>query len=60
MYEAWLAGLRAIAQKAGLAVNLPTPDPNRHGGRRGHHGTGFAALIDELTEVYRIEPEAAW
>ena len=60
MYDTWLEGLRAIAQKAGLAVNVPVPDPNRQGGRSGHHGTGFAALIDELTEVYRIEPEAAW
>jgi ring-1,2-phenylacetyl-CoA epoxidase subunit PaaC len=60
MYDTWLDGLRAVAQKAGLTVNVPAPDPSQHGGRRGHHGAGFAALIDELTEVYRIEPEAAW
>jgi ring-1,2-phenylacetyl-CoA epoxidase subunit PaaC len=60
MYDTWLEGLKTVAQRAGLSVNVPVPDPNRQGGRRGHHGTGFAALIDELTEVYRIEPEAAW
>jgi ring-1,2-phenylacetyl-CoA epoxidase subunit PaaC len=60
MYGAWLEGLRTVANKAGLSVKVSSPDPNRQGGRCGHHGTGFAALIDELTEVYRIEPEAAW
>jgi ring-1,2-phenylacetyl-CoA epoxidase subunit PaaC len=60
MYDSWLEGLRTVAQKAGLAINVAVPDPSRHGGRRGHHSAGFAALIDELTEVYRIEPEAAW
>jgi ring-1,2-phenylacetyl-CoA epoxidase subunit PaaC len=60
MYGTWLEGLRAVAQEAGLTVNVPVPDPQRPGGRSGHHGAGFAGLIDELTEVYRIEPGAAW
>jgi ring-1,2-phenylacetyl-CoA epoxidase subunit PaaC len=30
------------------------------GGRRGRHTPGFEGLLAELSEVYRLEPDAAW
>ncbi len=60
MLERWSEGLRRVAHEAGLVVDLPPRKAEAVGGRRGRHDSGFAALLDELTEVYRIEPEAAW
>lgn len=59
-FEHWRAELRAVADDAGLRLDLAPPSAREVGGRRGQHGPAFAALLDELTEVYRIEPEAAW
>jgi ring-1,2-phenylacetyl-CoA epoxidase subunit PaaC len=37
----------------------PTVQPI-YGGRQGQHTEDFAALWDEMTSVYRLEPEAIW
>jgi ring-1,2-phenylacetyl-CoA epoxidase subunit PaaC len=60
MFTRWSADLQRVAQEGSLKLGLPTPGTKEIGGRRGHHSSGFAALLDELTEVYRLEPEAAW
>jgi ring-1,2-phenylacetyl-CoA epoxidase subunit PaaC len=60
MFEGWSAELQKLAQEATLKLELLPPRPEEIGGRRGKHSSGFAALLDELTEVYRLEPEAAW
>jgi ring-1,2-phenylacetyl-CoA epoxidase subunit PaaC len=60
MFDRWSADLQRVANEAGLRLELRPPQPDAVGGRRGRHGKGFAALLDELTEVYRLEPEAAW
>jgi ring-1,2-phenylacetyl-CoA epoxidase subunit PaaC len=59
MFERWSADLQRVTQEAGLSLTLP-PLPTRIGGRRGRHSAVFGTLLDELTEVYRVEPEAAW
>jgi ring-1,2-phenylacetyl-CoA epoxidase subunit PaaC len=60
VFEQWSAGLQKVAREAGLKLDLRPPPAGATGGRHGRHGSGFAALLDELTEVYRLEPEAAW
>jgi ring-1,2-phenylacetyl-CoA epoxidase subunit PaaC len=60
MFERWSVNLEPAAKEAGLRLELRPPRPDAPGGRRGRHGKGFAALLDELTEVYRLEPEGAW
>jgi ring-1,2-phenylacetyl-CoA epoxidase subunit PaaC len=60
LFSRWATGLQTVAHAAGLALNLRPPLPDQIGGRRGRHGPAFAELLDELTEVYRLEPEAAW
>jgi ring-1,2-phenylacetyl-CoA epoxidase subunit PaaC len=59
-YEKWSADLHTVADGAGLTLRLSRPSSQSIGGRRGRHSADFAALLDELTEVYRLEPEAAW
>jgi ring-1,2-phenylacetyl-CoA epoxidase subunit PaaC len=60
MFERWSTDLQRVMQEAGLKLELRPPDPAKIGGRRGLHNDAFAGLLDELTEVYRLEPEAAW
>ena len=60
LFERWARDLRAVAQDARLTLELSPNAVTVMGGRRGKHSDGFLALLDELTEVYRIEPEAAW
>jgi ring-1,2-phenylacetyl-CoA epoxidase subunit PaaC len=60
MFEHWSEDLLKVAQDAGLRLHLEPPSPNLIGGRRGKHSAAFLPLLDELTEVYRVEPEAAW
>jgi len=60
MFEAWSKKIRQVADAANLKLSLRPMRPDEIGGRRGRHSSEFAALLDELTEVYRLEPEAAW
>ena len=47
-------------RKPASASSSSAPSSDIAGGRRGKHSDAFPVLLDELTEVYRIEPEAAW
>jgi len=60
MFERWSAALQQVAQEANLKLELRPLQANAIGGRRGRHNAAFANLLDELTEVYRLEPDAAW
>jgi ring-1,2-phenylacetyl-CoA epoxidase subunit PaaC len=60
MFECWSAGLLQVAREAGLELDVRPPEAGVIGGRRGKHSSTFKTLLDELTEVYRLEPEAAW
>jgi ring-1,2-phenylacetyl-CoA epoxidase subunit PaaC len=59
-FERWAADLRNVTQNAGLLLDLKRPDVFVAGGRRGRHSDVFRPLLEELTEVYRVEPEAVW
>ncbi len=60
LFERWSEGLQEVAKEANLTLDLRPPSANAKGGRHGRHGSSFAGLLEELTEVYRLEPEAAW
>jgi len=60
LFEPWRDVLHDVVQSAGLTLQLHPPSPSAIGGRQGKHGPGFVTMLDELTEVFRIEPEAAW
>jgi ring-1,2-phenylacetyl-CoA epoxidase subunit PaaC len=60
MFERWSEGLHQVAREANLHMKLQPWPAGSTGGRHGKHSETFARLLDELTEVYRLEPEAAW
>ncbi len=60
MFEAWREAIGTTLAAAGLSREIPPPDPTQPGGRRGRHSEDFAALLDQLSEVWRIEPSARW
>ncbi|HMA35521.1 MAG TPA: 1,2-phenylacetyl-CoA epoxidase subunit PaaC [Chloroflexia bacterium] len=58
LQAAWLDRVGSFLRELGLAV--PPPVTGARGGRQGQHSADFAALWDELTIVYRIDPGAKW
>lgn len=56
----WLDSITPIFKEA----NLKLPDINKtepvYGGRKGFHTVHLKPLLDEMTEVYRLEPDAEW
>ena len=60
LFKHWSGDLQEVVRGARLTLELQPPKKDAVGGRRGKHSAAFLPLLDELTEVYRIEPEAAW
>jgi ring-1,2-phenylacetyl-CoA epoxidase subunit PaaC len=59
MHEQWLEVVSRAIVGAGLTLPAATGVAGS-GGRTGHHSPHFEALLEEMCEVYRIEPEAKW
>src|SRR5262245_16399820 len=60
-FEQWRDALQRIAKQSNLRLpDLQPPPPETKGGRRGVHTPHLKELLDEMCEVYRIEPGAAW
>ncbi|MEP0848090.1 MAG: phenylacetate-CoA oxygenase subunit PaaC [Phycisphaerae bacterium] len=60
MFALWSGAVAKTLQGAGVRLDLRPPGSEYTGGRRGRRSEAFAALLDEIAEVYRVEPEAAW
>ncbi len=60
MFHAWHDVLQHVAHEGGLSIDLNPPDQGAHGGRRGRHSEHLKSLLDEMCEVYRLEPGAVW
>ena len=60
MADAWTASLQRVAESANLKVSIEFGSPETKAGRRGVHTPHLKELLDEMCEVYRIEPGAAW
>jgi len=60
LFNDWRDSLQRAAREAGLNLELNVPDPNARGGRRGTHTPHLKELLDEMCEVWRLEPDAAW
>jgi ring-1,2-phenylacetyl-CoA epoxidase subunit PaaC len=56
----WLEKISAVISSAGLVL----PDISKvspvYGGRKGFHSEYLQPLLDEMTEVFSIDPEADW
>lgn len=60
MFATWKSAIESTTTESGLRCELKPADAKTRGGRAGVHADAFAPLLDELTEVYRTEPAAAW
>ena len=60
MFGGWLAGLKAIAEPAGLSINVQPIGAGFKGGRQGVHTPDLTDLLNEMCEVYREDPAASW
>lgn len=60
MFDAWEAMIGNVIEEAGLRANVRPPAADYVGGRQGRHSPAFAAMLSEMTEVYREEPSAKW
>lgn len=60
LQDKWLQTIEPLLIKS----NLSLPDLNSitaaYGGRKGHHTEYLKPLLDEMTEVYNIDPHAEW
>ncbi|MCG3138908.1 MAG: 1,2-phenylacetyl-CoA epoxidase, subunit C [Phycisphaerae bacterium] len=58
MCNLWRERLTTVMSKARLV--MPRDSTDFHGGRKGEHSSHLAELISEMSEVFQVEPEAAW
>lgn len=62
--RAWAESVLAVIADAGLTPPGKADDADLHnfprGGRHGVRSDTFGAMLDELAEVYRVEPTAEW
>ncbi|MHC4082840.1 MAG: 1,2-phenylacetyl-CoA epoxidase subunit PaaC [Planctomycetota bacterium] len=59
-FEQWTHDLTEVMEAAGLTLAPERLSPPTHGGRQGEHTEHLEPLLDEMCEVYRLEPKAAW
>jgi ring-1,2-phenylacetyl-CoA epoxidase subunit PaaC len=59
-FDRWHEQIRRVTNDASLRWSAAPLSREYCGGRRGRHTPAFVELFDEMTEVYRQEPEAAW
>jgi len=56
----WLSSVVPLLEKAGLKVPAEDTWNPVYGGRFGEHTEHLQPLLDEMTEVYSIDPSADW
>jgi ring-1,2-phenylacetyl-CoA epoxidase subunit PaaC len=59
-FDEWSDELAHVAARSNLILKFHPPYPARRGGRHGVHTPHLKELLDEMCEVYRTEPGAAW
>lgn len=60
LQEKWYAKVSAVVQAAGLSIPAISDVTPAYGGRKGYHTEHLQPLLDEMTEVFRIDPGADW
>lgn len=60
LQETWLQEVSVVLEKAGLSIPNVTDTSSATGGRKGYHTDHLQPLINEMTEVFRIDPTATW
>jgi ring-1,2-phenylacetyl-CoA epoxidase subunit PaaC len=58
--EKWIAAVGKVLAEANLVPPaLDTIEP-AYGGRKGHHTRYLQPMLEEMGEVFRIDPSAEW
>lgn len=58
--EKWLDGISKILKESNLEIPAEANWSPKNGGRTGEHTVHLQPLLDEMTEVYSIDPTAEW
>lgn len=58
--ELWMQNIGEFISEIGLVLPNLSEIEQVYGGRRGFHSEYLQPLLDEMTEVYRIDPKAEW
>lgn len=58
--QVWLDQITPVIKEAGLEMHDLNSIEPAYGGRKGFHTEYLKPLLDEMTEVYRIDPSAEW
>lgn len=60
LFDKWLTAITPYVLKAGLS--MPTQDTWKpvYGGRNGKHTAHLEPLVEEMSEVFKIDPAAEW
>ena len=56
----WIDAVTTLVEDAGLTMPLVEDETVACGGRCGHHTEHLRPLLEEMTEVFRIDEDAAW
>jgi ring-1,2-phenylacetyl-CoA epoxidase subunit PaaC len=60
LQDKWLEAIKPALESAGLKMpEVKSWNPS-YGGRNGKHTEYLKPLLEEMTEVFRIDPEAEW
>lgn len=60
LQQAWLGELQAVLTDAALKMPDLKSITAVYGGRKGYHTEHLQPLLDEMTEVFRVDPGAEW
>ncbi len=56
----WEQEVAGVLGRAGLSMPKTENKAEHYGGRKGYHTDELQGMIDEMTEVFRIDPSAQW
>jgi len=60
LQERWQDAIGHVLKDAGLTVPEVADTKAHYGGRAGYHSEHLEALLNEMTEVFQIDPAATW
>lgn len=60
LQEEWLKHIETVLEPAGLKLQDVSSLKPSYGGRNGFHTEHLKPLLEEMTEVYKIDPAAEW
>ncbi len=56
----WIEGIQSVLRETNLILPDPESVEPKNGGRNGKHTEHLQPLLDEMGEVFRIDPAAEW